>query len=265
VALNDSDLHAPGAASETRRPLIGLPTYYGRSQHGAWDVHASFLPAVYIEAVSQAGGRVALLPPVQSWNSREVAELDGLILTGGEDIDPLHYGAQRGAHTGPANTSRDTFESTLYVAARAAGLPVLGICRGAQLINAVHGGTLHQHLPTVPGLDQHQGATSGMFLDVDVSTEAGSVLAAVIGPSVRVRCHHHQGLDTIGSGLRISAHAADGCIEGIEGCDSDSDAAPMLVAVQWHPEETPDDLRLFSALVAAAGKRQSIPKLREDA
>lgn len=265
MALSASNPHAPGPAGETRRPLIGLPTYYGRSQYGVWDVKASFLPAVYIEAVTQAGGRVALLPPVQSWTTREVAELDGLILTGGEDIDPLRYGAQRGSHTGPANTPRDTFESSLYVAARAAGLPVLGICRGAQLINAVHGGTLHQHLPTVPGLDQHQGATSGTFLDVDVSTEAGSALAVVIGPSVRVRCHHHQGLDTIGSGLRVSAHAADGCIEGIEGCDSDSDAAPMLVAVQWHPEETPDDLRLFSALVAAAGKRRSTTALREDA
>ncbi|GAB3556182.1 gamma-glutamyl-gamma-aminobutyrate hydrolase family protein [Spelaeicoccus albus] len=243
----------PGLSHGCRRPLIGLPTYYGRSQHGVWDVKAAFLHATYIDAVSRAGGRVALLPPQQAWTVSETAELDGLILTGGEDIDPARYGEGRGPSTGWTNTERDDFESDLYRSARAAGVPLLGICRGAQVINAVHGGTLYQHLPDVQGLDKHEGTRRDEFQHVEVATIPGTTASGVLGGGVQVRCHHHQGIDRLGSDLRVSARATDGGIEAIE---TTAPTGPMLLAVQWHPEESLDDLRLFQALVDAAAHRQ---------
>ncbi|MGJ7539057.1 gamma-glutamyl-gamma-aminobutyrate hydrolase family protein [Brevibacterium luteolum] len=237
------------AVEAGRRPLIGLPTYYGRGQFGVWDRDSAFLPSAYVTAVTRAGGRVVLLPPEQPWRAAEVAELDGIVLTGGDDVDPSLYGAARGAHTQVPNPRRDAFETQLYRDAAAARVPILAICRGAQIINTVHGGTLHQHIPDVPGYGAHAAEPADAFATVDVSTVAGTRTFAQIGAQVSVRCHHHQAIDRLGDGLHVTGRSADGCIEAFEipGID--------LVAVQWHPEETLDDLRLFAALVGAAAER----------
>lgn len=232
-----------------RRPLIGLPTYYGRGQFGVWDRDAAFLPSVYITAVTRAGGRAVLLPPEQPWSAGEVADLDGVILTGGDDVDPSLYGAEPHARTQAPNTRRDRFETALYRHASAAGVPILAICRGAQIVNTVHGGTLHQHLPDLAGLDPHESEIKDEFAEVVVTAVAGTAAARIIGAETTVRCHHHQSLDRLGDGLVLSARASDGTVEAFESVDA------AMLAVQWHPEETLDDLRLFTDLVGRAEQR----------
>lgn len=231
------------------RPLIGLPTYYGRGQYGVWDRDAAFLPSVYVTAVSRAGGRVVLLPPEQPWSAAELAELDGIVLTGGDDVDPALYGESAHPRTQVPNTRRDSFETTLYRHARQSDIPVLAICRGAQIVNIVHGGTLHQHLPDLTGFGAHEAEVKDEFAVVDVTTVPGTTTSATIGGYVSVRCHHHQAIDRLGDGLNVSGYAADGCIEAFETADA------RMLAVQWHPEETLDDLRLFTELVTAAHDR----------
>lgn len=228
------------------RPLIGLSTYYGRGQYGVWDRDAAFLPTAYITAVTRAGGRVVLLPAEEPWSLAEVSELDGVILTGGDDVDPRLYGADPHEFTQVPNSRRDRFEVGLYEHARRAGIPVFAICRGAQIVNTAHGGTLHQHLPDLPGVLRHDSEVSDEFAEVAVTTLRGTAISAAIGAGVSVRCHHHQSIDCLGAGLVISAKAEDGTVEAFE------DEAAGMVAVQWHPEETLDDLRLFSVLVEKA-------------
>lgn len=240
MASNDSDSPTAG------RPVIGLPTYYGRGRYGVWDRDAAFLPSVYVTAVTRVGGRVVLLPPEQPWSPAEVADLDGIVLTGGDDVDPALYGAEPHARTQIPNTRRDSFETALYRHARSAEIPILAICRGAQIVNTVHGGTLHQHVPDLPGLDPHEAEVKDEFAEVAVTSIPGTATSAIIGPTTAVRCHHHQSIDRLGEGLVLSARAADGTIEAFETRDA------AMVAVQWHPEETLEDLRLFSHLVAAA-------------
>lgn len=232
-----------------RRPLIGLPTYYGRGQFGVWDRDAAFLPSVYVTAVARSGGRVVLLPPEEPWTLNEVAELDGLILTGGDDVDPALYGAQAHPRTQIPNTRRDSFETTLYKHARTANVPVFAICRGAQIVNTVHGGTLHQHLPDLDSCGAHEAVTKDEFAEVVVTTAPDSALSSLIGTGTTVRCHHHQAIDELGADLLVSARSGDGCIEALETPDA------SMLAVQWHPEETLGDLRLFAGLVAAASSR----------
>lgn len=244
MASNDSDSPTAG------RPVIGLPTYYGRGRYGVWDRDAAFLPSVYVTAVTRVGGRVVLLPPEQPWSPAEVADLDGIVLTGGDDVDPALYGAEPHARTQIPNTRRDSFETALYRHARSAEIPILAICRGAQIVNTVHGGTLHQHVPDLPGLDPHEAEVKDEFAEVAVTSIPGTATSAIIGPTTAVRCHHHQSIDRLGEGLVLSARAADGTIEAFETRDA------AMVAVQWHPEETLKDLRLFSHLVAAAETRQ---------
>lgn len=244
MASSDSEVLARG------RPLIGLPTYYGRGQFGVWDRDAAFLPSVYVTAVTRAGGRVVLLPPEQPWTPGEVAELDGIVLTGGDDVDPALYGAKPHERTQAPNERRDRFETLLYRHACSEQVPILAICRGAQIVNTIHGGTLHQHVPDLPGLDPHEAEAKDEFANVAVTTVPDTVTSAIIGPDTIVRCHHHQSIDRLGKGLILSARAADGTIEAFEGDNSD------LVAVQWHPEETLEDLRLFAYLVEAATARR---------
>ena len=246
-----SSVSDPVLDPTTRRPLIGLPTYYGRGQFGVWDRDAAFLPSVYVTAATRAGGRVVLLPPEDPWSLAEVAELDGIILTGGDDVDPALYEAQRDPRTQVANTRRDSFETTLYRHARTANVPVFAICRGAQIVNTVHGGTLHQHLPDLDGYDAHEAPKKDEFAEVAVRTALGTAVSGLIGDGTTVRCHHHQAIDRPGEGLIVSARSDDGCIEALETPDG------SMLAVQWHPEETLDDLRLFIGLVEAAARRAS--------
>ncbi|NAZ76382.1 gamma-glutamyl-gamma-aminobutyrate hydrolase family protein [Kineococcus sp. T13] len=239
-------------ASEERRPLIGLTTYLEPSRHGDWDVVSALLPAAYVDGVRAAGGRPVLLPPSgpqgPGWSDAEVSDLDALVLTGGGDVDPARYGQAPLASTGSPNPARDHHEISLVRSALRLGLPVLGICRGAQLLNVALGGTLHQHLPDVLDGRRHQASTA-TFARTQVRTEPGSRVRELLGAEVAVHCYHHQAVDRLAEDLRVAARAADGTVEAVEAADP---AAGFLLGVQWHPEQDAADRRLFAAVVAAA-------------
>lgn len=229
--------------------MIGLTTYRQQARSGVWDVPAAFLPAVYLEGVTRAGGIAALLPPQpvdESIAEQVVSRLDGLILTGGKDINPEAYGHQPHPATEQPALERDAWEFALLDAALRRRLPVLGICRGPQLINVALGGTLHQHLPDVIGHSGHRVADA-TFATATADVVAGTRLGRLLGESVQTRCYHHQAIDRLGEGLIASA-TSDGLIEGIE-----MTGDGFVLGVQWHPEENLDDLRLFAGLVDAAG------------
>ncbi|NIH95474.1 putative glutamine amidotransferase [Mycolicibacterium fluoranthenivorans] len=232
------------------RPVIGLTTYLQQAQTGVWDVQASFLPAIYIEGVNLGGGTAMLLPPQPAGAAvaeRVLDGVDGLIITGGRDVDPQSYGQQRHPATDEPAGPRDEWEFALLAVALRRGMPVLGICRGAQVLNVALGGTLHQHLPDVLGHTRHQQGNA-VFSTSAVHTVPGTRLAALIGESSHAQCYHHQAIDRLGDGLIISAQeTADGVIEAVE-----LPGEQFVVAVQWHPEERLDDLRLFAGLVQAA-------------
>lgn len=238
------------------RPVLGLTTYLQQAQTGVWDVRASFLPAIYLEGVTRAGGIATLLPPQPV--DDDIAErlldgLDGLIITGGRDVMPESYGQARHPATDEDvadNRMRDAMEFALVRGAVRRGMPLLGICRGAQVLNVALGGTLHQHLPVVVGHTHHQQGNA-VFSTSTVRTVPGSRLAALIGESSDAQCYHHQAIDRLGEGLVVSAQDADGVIEAVE-LDRATHPHAWVVAVQWHPEERLDDLRLFAAVVQAA-------------
>ena len=244
------------------RPVLGLTTYLQQAQSGIWDVHATFLPAIYMEGVNLADGTAVLLPPQPTDGVERVLDgLDGLIITGGRDMDPAHYGQQPHSATDepvPANRERDAWEIALIRGALMRGIPVLGICRGAQVLDVALGGTLHQHLPDVLGHTRHQQGNA-VFSTSTVHTVPGTRLAALIGESSDAQCYHHQAIDRLGEGLVISAQDADGVIEEIEIPSGASGATGhgsenFVLAVQWHPEERLDDIRLFVAVVQAAAE-----------
>jgi putative glutamine amidotransferase len=229
--------------------MIGLTTYLNQAQAGVWDVQASFLPAVYFQGVTAAGGVAMLLPPqpVDSGIAERVLDgLDGLVITGGKDLDPGAYGQQPHPATDEPGGQRDAWEFALLDEALRRELPVLGICRGAQVLNVALGGTLHQHLPDVIGHGGHR-AGNAVFSTLPVRTVPGTRLAALVGDSVEAQCYHHQAVAELGKGLMVSAWDADGVVEALE-----LPGEAFVLAVQWHPEESLDDLRLFSAIVEAA-------------
>jgi len=232
-----------------KAPVIGLTTYLDQAQTGVWNVPASFLPAVYFQGVTAAGGVAVLLPPQPvdpDTAGRVLDGLDGLLLTGGKDVDPFLYGQQPHPHTDQPARQRDTWEIALLRAALERQLPVLGICRGAQVLNVALGGSLHQHLPDVIGHGGHR-AGNAVFTTLSVRTVPGTRLAGLVGESVDARCYHHQAIAELGDGLVVSGWDADGVIEALE-----LPGNGFVLAVQWHPEESLDDLRLFSAIVEAA-------------
>ena len=238
------------SASE-RLPVIGLTTYLERAKTGVWDVPASFLPQVYFDAVEKAGGIAVLLPPQAVSDAiadRLLDSLDGLILTGGKDIEPSRYGQEAHPETDEPRPDRDAWEDTLLRRAIEREIPFLGICRGAQMLNVARGGTLHQHLPDVIG-DRRYQAGEGVFNHVEVSVEQDSRLAGLLSDTIDVPVYHHQAIDTLGDGLVVTARTPDGTIEAVE-----LDSVPFGVAVQWHPEESREDIRLFAGLVEAASK-----------
>jgi putative glutamine amidotransferase len=238
------------------RPVIGLTSYAEPAQWGPWQAPAALLPLNYAEQVAAAGGVPVLLPPVPGI-AAAARRLDGLVLTGGGDIDPATYGAARHPRTGRVSAERDRAELDLLAAALAAGMPVLGICRGLQLLNIARGGTLHQHLPdlgpTAVGTAADPGHTPqpGTFGSHTVRVAAGSMLAGILQADrpFAVPTAHHQAIDRLGAGLTATAWAADGIIEAAELIIEEHH--PFVLAVQWHPEAG-DDPRLFQALVAAA-------------
>ncbi len=233
-------------------PLIGVSTYVANAAWGAWERPAAVLPETYYELVASAGARPLLLPPLASaprgpgfGTDEVVAVLDGLILTGGGDVDPAAYGEVAGAQVGGVNPVRDTSEHALLAAALAVDMPVLAICRGLQVLNIECGGTLHQHLPDVIGHDGHRHAPS-VFGEVKVTTKPGTETASIFGAATTVLCSHHQAINRLGARLIPTAYADDGVIEAVE-----LEGSPFVVGVQWHPEESGDQ-RPFDALVAAA-------------
>ncbi len=238
------------------RPVIGLTTYLEQTVSGVWNVPASFLPKVYFEAVTKAGGIAVLLPPQPvtcAIADRVLDGLDGLIITGGKDLDPALYGQAAHPETDEPRPDRDEWESALLVRALDREIPFLGICRGAQVLNVALGGTLHQHLPDVVG-DRRFQAGGGVFNSVGVDVVPSSRLAELLAqdaeshrPELSVPVYHHQAIDRLGAGLAVSATAEDGTIEAVELA-----GGPFAVAVQWHPEESKEDLRLFAGLVDAA-------------
>ncbi|BBZ45003.1 gamma-glutamyl-gamma-aminobutyrate hydrolase [Mycobacterium parmense] len=229
--------------------MVGLTTYLERIQTGIWDMPAAYLPADYFRGVINAGGTAVLLPPQPADPGAvdsALNSLHALVITGGYDLDPAAYGQQPHPMTDQPRTDRDAWELALLRAALRRGLPVLGICRGAQVLNVACGGTLHQHLPDVLGHNGHR-AGNGVFTRLPVRTVAGTRLAGLLGESANAPCYHHQAIDRVGEGLVVSARDPDGVVEALE-LPGDG----FALAVQWHPEQSLDDLRLFAAIVDAA-------------
>ncbi len=240
------------------RPVIGMCAALERARWSVWDQQAMLLPRNYVDAVQLAGGLVLMLPidPLLAEDPSEVLELiDGLVLTGGADIDPGSYGAETHAETVDTVIERDAFEIALTRAAIERDLPVLGICRGMQLINVACGGTLLQHLPERYGHHEHRRVV-GSFdgADHDVLLSEGSLAASAAGElSHATKSHHHQGVDRLGEGLTVSGVSTlDDLPEAIEWDGSRSPPARRFVlGVQWHPEADTAS-RVVGAFVAEA-------------
>ena len=199
--------------SETSRPLIGLTTYLQQAQTGVWDLPAVFLQKDYLDAVTATGGIATLLPPQPvdpEIAARVLDGLEGLIITGGRDIDPVRYGHEPHPNTEAPAHDRDDWEFALLDGALRRGMPVLGICRGAQLLNVALGGTLHQSLPDTLGHNGHQRG-NGVFGTSMLSVVAGSRLAALVPDGAEVQCYHRQAIDRLGSGTPRSGRTVRGC------------------------------------------------------
>jgi putative glutamine amidotransferase len=240
-------------------PLIGISTYAAKVAWGGWERRSAVLPQSYYELVAAAGGRPVLLPPLRnaptgpSFGAEEViAALDGLVLTGGGDVDPASYAEPAAPEVVGVSKTRDESERALLAAALKVDLPVLAICRGCQILNIERGGTLHQHLPDVIGHEEHRRAPF-VFGEVKVTTIPGSQASSIYGPSATVLCSHHQAIKDLGAGLVQTAGADDGVVEAVELAGS-----TFVLGVQWHPEEAGDQ-RPFAALVAAATAYREAP------
>ncbi len=228
-------------------PLIGLSSYREPARWGVWQQSADLLPSVYADAINRAGGVPVLLPPASDDPDRAaavVARLDGLVISGGADVDPAQYGEEPHPLTVKVRPDRDAWELALLTSAAAANLPTLGVCRGMQVMAVAAGGTLDQHTPDLVGHDEHNPGADG-FGDIEVRTDGSSALRSILGPSVTVRCHHHQSVRAH-PGYVATAWAADGTLEAME-----APGVRFCLGVQWHPEMGRDQ-RLFDALVTAA-------------
>ena len=228
-----------------RRPVIGITCYVEQASWGVWQVPAALLPHAYVRQVRAAGGLPLVVPPEASADPALAERLDGVLLAGGADIDPALYGAAPHPETRILRPDRDAGETALLRAALERDLPVLGVCRGMQLMAVCAGGALHQHLPDVVGHDRHRPAP-GVRGGHAVRLAPGSLVGRALGPAAWVSSHHHQGVARTGS-LTATGWAEDGTVEAVERSDR-----RFVVGVLWHPE-LGEDPRLFEALVAAAG------------
>ena len=226
-------------------PVIGITSYVEPARFSVWEMPATLLPHAYVEQVVRAGGQPVVLPPAGD-PSAVLPRLDGLVLTGGGDLDPASYGAAPHSRTGYVRDFRDSAELRLVSAALDDGVPFLGICRGLQVLNVALGGTLHQHVPDVVGDDRHC-LSPGRYNRFPVTVAPGTRLAKALGQeTVEVSHYHHQAVDRLGPGLTATSWSSDGLVEGAEVEDH-----PFAVGVQWHPEAD-EDPSLFAALVSAA-------------
>jgi putative glutamine amidotransferase len=231
------------------RPTIGITAATENVSYGAWkEVPAFMSPASYARAVQRAGGRaVLLLPdPEDAGDPDGVLDvIDALIVTGGAgDVDPALYGQKPHPETGPVQEERDAYELALVRAAIERRMPVLGICRGMQILNVVYGGGIEQHLPDVVGHEDHRH-TPGTFADHEVDLETGSLAARAAGAErTAVKSHHHQGVREIGDGLVATGRSGDDTVEAIE-----DPSCPFVLGVLWHPEEDKKS-QLIKALVS---------------
>jgi putative glutamine amidotransferase len=238
--------------SSEQLPRIGLTTYRERAAFGVWDEASDLLPTTYADAVSAAGGAPMLLPPTGNQSPAGAAQgarsvlagLHGLVLSGGADIDPAQYDAPRQAETGAAREDRDQWEIALTREALAIDLPVLGVCRGMQLLAVALGGSLVQHLPDVVGNESHR-PVEGIHGRHTVLLADGTRTAAILGSVTEVATYHHQAVDRLPDSVVATGWAQDKTIEAFEVCD-----ATWALGVQWHPE-VHDGQRLFEAFVAA--------------
>ena len=231
---------------------IGVTTYLEPVVMGLWSRPGSMLPQVYSDCVIGAGAAVVTLPPqppTPDVVARVLDGIDGIMLTGGKDVDARLYGQAPHPENDAPRPDRDAWEVALVLAAIERDLPFFGICRGLQVLNVALGGTLIQHLPDVIGSNRYSYGNA-VFADNPVITVPGTSAAQILGESLTVKSYHHQAIDRVADGLTVTARGDDGVVQAV-----DVDAMTFGVAVQWHPEETPDDLRLFEALVAAAASR----------
>ena len=233
-------------------PLIGITTYGEQAAWTTWDVPAVVLPRSYAVAVAAAGGIPVLIPPLAGAVEPALNRLDGLVVAGGPDVDPALYQEAADGATGAPRPERDATELELIRRAVAERLPVLGVCRGLQLLNVLRGGTLIQHLPDRVGHTGH-AERPGWYGLHRVSVDPDSRLAGVLGRlDLDVPTCHHQAIDRLGADLRVTARHQDGTVEAAE-----DPSLPFCLAVQWHPEEG-EDISLFTALVEAASRRPAM-------
>lgn len=230
------------------RPVIGIASYLEPARWNIWDTGAAVIHESYVRGVRANGGRAVVLPP-DDLDADVLDRLDGLLLPGGVDIAPHHYGQERHPLTDREQPLRDAAELLLLRGALARDLPVLGVCRGLQLLAVAYGGSLHQHLPDILGHEEHC-PQEGVFGEHDMVFVPGSVAASVYGPRARVNSHHHQGIADPGR-LRVTAHGPDGLAEAVE-----DPSRHFVVGVQWHPEVSGDDA-LFARFVTACANRPS--------
>jgi putative glutamine amidotransferase len=238
---------SPGP-SPGERPVIGITCDFELARWGRWERRAAIVPAVYVEAVIKAGGRPVLVPPMADGAEETVAALDGLVFSGGADIEAERYGQDQHARTWRIRPDRDAGEFALLAEAEKQDLPVLGICRGVELICVARGAVLHQHLPdrdvTADVETVHEGAP-GQYVQHDVTAVQGTLLASIIGDARAVSSYHHQAPAHPGHGLVAAAHAPDGTLEAVEDPNRE-----FYLGVLWHPEFD-GQIEVFEALVAA--------------
>jgi putative glutamine amidotransferase len=234
----------------SRKPVIGITTYLTPARFGVWEDETALIPAAYVRAIEAAGGRPLLVPPSTDGIGETLDRLDGLLFSGGSDLDPELYGQDPHPETNGIVLERDRAEIALLRAALERDMPVLAVCRGSQVLNVALGGDLVQHLPDVIGDEKHKH-TPGEFADHEVELEPGTRVQEILGDHAPVKSHHHQGYGKLGTGLRESARAEDGTIEALEDPER-----RFAIGVLWHPEAG-EDFALFEALVEEAKEYRS--------
>lgn len=234
---------------DRNRPLIGVSAYELTASWSHWsDVPCVLVPSAYTASVLRAGGSPVVVPPTDDAPEAVVDRLDGLVLVGGADINPMVYGEQPHPEALPFSDQRDRAELALLRAALERDMPVLGICRGMQLMNVAAGGDLHQHLPEITPDPSTHRAGPGLWARHDVAIAPGCRLSAMLGDRASVVSAHHQAPVEIGRDLVVTATAADGTVEALE-----HPHRRFAVGVLWHPEEDPvGGAPLFAELVAQA-------------